>query len=390
MSDMPVVRRAVSAISVTGGGDRGAAIGDAAWFFARIVLVQNWRSLAGTVVACGIAGVIATFQWAVFVSFFNAGSAAARAIGGDYWVSAAGVECFDFPDAIDEDYAGIVAREMPGARVRRVIFGFAPWRSPLGRRGNVALVGVDDLDVPPTGFVADRSDLARLDLADAPADRSAQASIGDVTLDFAATRDDVATFLGVPYMFVRLETARQVLRADPSAVSYLAITVPPGSAVPDLDALARHFPEIAIRPATAFQFSSAYYWEAKTGAGLAILLASALAGVLMVLLLVNGIMRFVQQHHGDLISVVGHGAGLREIVAVIAIVTAAIILVYLAVSAIATPLMIAALRGLLPWARFHVADLAVPLAGGIAAFAAAMLWVRRNIAQYSPDAIFRS
>lgn len=362
----------------------------AAWLFARSVLVQGWRPFAVTVASCTIAGIIATFQWAVFVSFFQTGSAAIRAIDADYWVSAAGVQCFDFPDSIDEDYAAIVARALPGARVRRVIFGFVPWRSPLGRRANVALIGIDDLAVPPTGFVADTSDLARLDLSGAQATRPPQASIGDVTVDFAGTRDDIATFLGAPYIFTRIETARQILRADPTAVSYLAIDMPLGASAADLGAIARQFPEISVWPAGAFGYSSAYYWEAKTGAGLAILLASALAGILMVFLLVNGMMRFIQQHRGDLLSLVGHGAGGGEILAIVAFVTGAIILIYLCISTIATPVMIAMLHGLLPWAHFHLADLLVPIIGGLAAFIAAMVWARREIVHYRPEAIFRS
>ena len=79
--------------------------------------------------------------------------------------SRVGSEGFDFPNNFDEDYAAMLARDVPGARFRRVLFAFAPWRSPTGRRGNVVLVGIDGSDLSETGFAADRSDLARLDIA---------------------------------------------------------------------------------------------------------------------------------------------------------------------------------------------------------------------------------
>ena len=363
---------------------------DLAWYFARRVLTRDWRSLLVTLIACAIAAIIATFQYSVYASFLAAGSAAPRAIGPQIWVSAAGVECFDFPDVIGEDYSAAIQGMFPGARVRRVAFGFVPWRSPDGRRSNVALVGVDDLDIPPSGFVTDRSDLARLDLDGAAADHSVRASIGDQSLDFAGARDDLATFLGVPYVFVRFTTARRILRMDSTTVAHLAVDLSGGQSDSGLEFLARRFPELAVRTAAQFERSSARYWERKTGAGLAVLLAATLAIVLMVFLLANGVMRFIQHYQRDFLSLVGHGASPGEIGLIVAIVAAAIIAVSVAMSALIAPLLTMLLHGLLPWVGFRVADMLVPAAGALLAFGTALIWARRSLAGYGPEAVFRS
>lgn len=383
---------ASATISVSPTVDPGNRYGriDLAWYFARRVLTRDWRSLMVTLIACAIAAIIATFQYSVYASFLAAGSAAPRAIGPQIWVSAAGVECFDFPNAIGEDYSAAIQGMYPGARVRRVTFGFVPWRSPDGRRANVALVGVDDLDIPPSGFVTDRSDLSRLDLDRAAADHSVRASIGDQTLDFAGARDDLATFLGVPYVLVRFTTARQILRMDPTTVAYLAVDLPGEQTGSGLESFAQRFPELAVRTAAQFEGSSARYWERKTGAGLAVLLAATLAIVLMVFLLANGVMRLIQHYQRDFLSLVGHGASPGEIGLIVAFVAAAIIVASFAISAFIAPLLTILLHGLLPWVRFRPADLLVPAAGALLAFGTALIWARRSLAGYGPEAVFRS
>lgn len=361
-----------------------------AWFCARRILLRDWRSLLVTLTACSIAGLIATFQYSVYVSFLAAGSAAPRAVGADLWLSPAGVECFDFPDTLNEDYAAAIHDLIPGARVRRIAFGFVPWRSPAGRRNNVALVGVDDLGVPPTSFLADRSDLSRLDLAGQLTDQSVRGSLADVTLDYAGARDDLASFLGVPYILVRFPVAREILRLDPATASYLAVDLPPGEPVPDFTAFAQRYPELTIRTSADFERSSAQYWERKTGAGLAILLAAVLATVLMVFLLANGVLRFIQQYQADFLSLVGHGAGPRDISSIISIVATAIIVSAVAISAVAAPVMATLLGGLLPWVEFRASDLIVPAFGGVLALAAARFSAARSLTSLGPEAVFRT
>lgn len=360
--------------------------------FIRTVLVRDGAFLAVTLFSCAVAAVVATFQYSVYTSFVRASAVVPRVLGGDFWVTAASVECFDFPDPVSEDYAAALARYVPDATFRRVVFGFATWRSPTGRRGNVAVVGVDGTGLPDAGFAADRSDLARLDLSGGDGDTYRQGSIADTTLHLARTVDTMPTFLGAPYIIVPFERGRELLRMDPTSTSFLI-----GSFVGQPRELARaqqeassRFPEVTLLAARDFQASSSRYWQNKTGAGMAILLAALLAGLLMAILLANGVLRFIQRYHQDFVSLLGHGADQRDITWIVAGIATLIAAVTMLAALVVTPVMIIAFRGLLPWATFNLFDALVPLAAVALSLVVALFAARRSISAFGPEAVFRS
>ena len=366
-----------------------------AFLFVRTVVVRESRFLATTMISCTVAATVATFQFSVYNSFRQASAVIPRAIEADYWVRARSVASFDFPTPFSEDYTATLAGYFPGGSTRRVAFGFVPWRSPTGRRGNVALVGIDDLGTSPNGFVANRSDLDRLDLSDLGDDANV-ATIGGETLVLERVVDDLSTYLGAPYILADFTTARRLLAMDPTSVAFLAGDV--GDAgdrdVAGLDrasqAIEARFPDIALSPADEFAESSADYWLNKTGAGLAIGLAALLATLLMVILLVNGVLRFIQRYFHALVSLLGHGASRRDVGFIVAGIALVITVVTLLGALVVTPLLVLAFRPLLPWVAFTAGDLAAPLTGTAAALAATLLSVRGSLAAFAPDAVFRT
>lgn len=371
------------------------------------VLLHGRRFVLFIVAVCAIAATVACFQTAVFQSFLRAGAVAPTAVGGDVWIVARGVQCFDFPTAFGRDYQGVVARYLPGARFRRVAFGFTEWRSPSGVRANVAVIGTDDGFVSPTGFVADQSDRTRLDLVDAShgaridtqsdglgeqAERP-EASIGNISLRLDPLVDNLATFLGAPYVRTDFDVARQALGMPADQTSFLVVDLPHGLPA-NFDAIrhaaARDFPEIELMSSDAFRQSSSAYWQAKTGAGTAILLAAVLAALLMNVLLVSAIGRFVQRYDQDLLSLLGHGADQRDIATIIGGVVTFIALIALALALLAGPLVTTALRPLLPWVEFRLSDMAMPVAASGVGLVVALLLSRRAVGAYGPQAVFRS
>jgi hypothetical protein len=363
--------------------------------FVRAVMVRDWRFFAMTVVSCSVAATVATFQYAVYNSFRAASAVIPRVVEADFWVAAASVECFDFPTPFGEDYAGVLGRELPMVSTRRVVFGFVPWNSPSGRRGNVALVGIEGWQVAgaplsPLGFVANRSDLWRLDLSEGA---RRDASIGGETLTLEGTVGSLATYVGAPYVIADFETARRILRMEPSSVAFLAGTF--GTSAPNdfaavTRSIAARHPDIALFSRADFARSSADYWQNKTGAGLAIGLAAILAALLMVILLANGVLRFVQRYYNDLISLLGHGAARGEIAAIVGAVAVAITLVSLVGALVLAPTLTLIFKPLLPWVGFALADLAAPLVAALAALVIALLSARRAILGFAPDAVFRT
>lgn len=364
-------------------------------FFVRMALVREGAFLSVTLAACAVAAAVATFQFAVFASFMRTGAVMPRSIGADFWVTGSTVECFDFPDPIAEDYDAALIRYLPPASFRRVVFGFVPWRSPDGRRGNVAVVGVDGDDLPADGFAVDRSDLDRLDLTDGAGQPAlqAEATLGGRTLRMARVRDDMATFLGAPYVRVPLETGRELLRMDPGSVSFLAGNFRSGEASEVSQAerqATRAFPDIALISDARFAASSANYWLRKTGAGMAILLAAVLAAILMTILLVNGIARFMQRFEQDLLSLLGHGASDREISIIVTLVAGAIGVGTAAIVLTLAPLSIWLSRPFLPWVEFRWVDMVAPMLVVLVAVTIAILSARRAISTFDPAAVFRN
>lgn len=350
---------------------------------------RDLRPLVSGIVASGIAATVATFQIAVFTSFLAAGAAAPRYLAADAWISAAGIDCFDFPILIDEDYDGAIRAELPGVVVRRVAFGFAPWISPTGNRGNIALIGVDRASLHPRGFTVDQSDTSRLHLAKA----GDEASIGDVTATYIGPTDGLATFLGAPYAVTVFEQGREVLGYPAGMTAFLALNFPDGMPADLADRLARvegRFPELAARPADRFLSDSSAYWQAKTGAGAAILLAAVLASILMAILLLNGIGRFVQRRTSDFISMIGHGASDSQMAAVLVGVAALLITGALAMAAVLVPAMQLIVHPILPWVAFKPVDAGFALVVGVICFGLAIVSARRELERFPPDVMFRS
>jgi hypothetical protein len=397
----PQQRRSVTA----GWAARAAAVPIAnalAAFFVVTVLRRDWRFLAVTVFSCSVATTVATFQYAVFNSFSRASAVIPRTIDADYWVSAATVESFDFPTPFPEDHAAALARIFPDGRTTRVAFGFIPWRSPTGRRGNVALVGIEGLmngDQPldRQGFIANRNDLRRLDLPEPLVDgapgTAVDATVGAQTLHFAGTVDTLSTYLGAPYVLADFETARDILGLGPTDVSFIAGHSglrDAASVTQAIASLGPRDPEIRVRTSTDFAMASANYWLRKTGAGLAIGLAAILASLLTIILLSNGVLRFIQRYYADLISLLGHGATRADIRSIVAGIAVVVALATFTAALLITPVMVRLFQPLLPWVHFALSDLAAPAAAMVLALISAMVSASGSLARFAPDAVFRT
>lgn len=363
--------------------------GSAAWLVFAAIVRRDIGPLAFSLIACGIAATVATFQFAIYTSFVAASAAAPRYLAADAWISDRGVACFDFPSPLPEGYAGALAALLPGARFDRVVTGFTSYVSPSGQRGNVAVIGTDGSGLATREFRADRSEQARLGLST----MAREASIGGLTVQAVASTDRLATYLGAPYAVMRYESAQSLLGLPAETGSYLAVHFPDGPPADLAARLARieaRFPEITARSGRAFADDSADYWQAKTGAGAAILLAAILASLLMALLLVNGIGRFVQRRQADLVSMVGHGAAPRQLAALLVLIGLLLVGTSLAQALLAVPLLDVATDAWLPWVAFKPVDALFAVLVAMAALLVAVVSAISALARFPADAIFRS
>jgi putative ABC transport system permease protein len=353
------------------------------------ILKRDTTAFAFTLAACAIAGIVAAFQFAVFTSFLQAGSAPVRFIGADLWVTDRGVACFDMATPTSENFARQLRAEFPDARMRRVVVGFTPWVSPDGDRSNVMLVGIDDSGLSPRGFAVDRSEQRRLGLTKA----GQQASIGRTTVSFAGPAEGLATFLGAPYAIIPLETAREILGYGPEQVAFIAINL--GVARSDavetrIARLQARNPEVSILTGAQFAASSSAYWQEKTGAGAAILLAAVLASGLMILLLLNGVGRFVQRRQSDFVSLVGHGASPGQLARILGGVAGMLVAGSLLMTLAICPVLDLISDPWLPWVNFTARNAAVAFALSLVCFGAALVAALVELKRFPAHVVFRS
>lgn len=353
------------------------------------IVKRDTTAFAFTLAACAIAGIVAAFQFAVFTSFLAAGAAPVRYISADLWVTDRGVACFDMATPTSENFARQLFREFPDAKLRRVVVGFTPWVSPDGSRSNVMLIGIDDSGLSSRAIMVDRSEQYRLGLTRV----GQQASVGQTTVIYSGPTDGLATFLGAPYAIARLETARGILGYGPERVAYIAVNIgamEPADVARRVARLQARNPEVSIRTSAEFAGSSSAYWQEKTGAGAAILLAAVLASGLMILLLLNGVGRFVQRRQSDFISLIGHGASPRQLAAILGGVAGMLVAGSLLLTLAICPVLDLVTQSLLPWVHFTFVNAGVALLLSLLCFGAALLAALVELRRFPAHVVFRS
>ena len=110
----------------------------------------------------------------------------------------------------------------------------------------------------------------------------------------------------------------------------------------------------------------------------------------MVILLVNGVLRFIQRYFHDLVSLLGHGASQRDVGFIVTGIALTIAAATLLAALVVTPLLVLGFQPMLPWVVFSASDLVAPLTGTAAALVMALLSARGSLAAFAPDAVFRT
>lgn len=349
--------------------------------YVRAVLARDPLSVLYTVVGCALAAAVAIFQFTVFSSFIAAAAVGPHVLGGDVWVSAHGVHAFEFSSPIDDGFGEELLRYFPGAQVRRVAFAFVPWISPDGGHSSLALIGADHLSIPPSTVDIDRHDSAILEVPDT----GGAAQVGAASMDVRYGHADLTTFLGAPYGLSNFEQARLIMGFPPNSASFLVFDLPSHYPADNLDHeinLARNrFPDLSISTSNSFAFNSAWYWVEKTGAGIAIMLGAALASLLMLIVLSNGISRLVQRRRSDLLSLRGAGATNEMLIAILALSGLALTGCAVFIALLIVPMLNLILNSLIPWVRItpvvFAFALGMTLLSGITGFLSSLNEVRR-------------
>src|SRR5258707_3998959 len=242
-----------------------------------------------TVLGVSFAVFLMVFQGSLLIGFLRAASRLIDASDSDIWMTARGVQAFEFGTPI-EGRVREMAAGVPGVlETSRVCMAFAVYRTPNGKQQVVALVGADRnvgkrFPVPnapgsaegmsPDAVLYDVSDRDLIQVTAMPAEVEVNRHRASIERQI----EGYGAFLGVPFLFPSYRNASRYMGFGPEDAMYILLRVGNGYPVSDVQRnLRQRVPEVDVLTESEFAHKSRMYWTMKTGAGGAILTAAVLA-----------------------------------------------------------------------------------------------------------------
>jgi putative ABC transport system permease protein len=251
-----------------------------------------------TVLGVSFAAFLMIFQGSLLVGFLQASSRLIDASGFDLWITARGVQAFEFGANIDGRMQELAAGVPGVVESSRVCMAFAVYRKPNGKQQVVALVGADSnigRRFPTPGssktgegsslnaVLYDKSDRAMIEATSLPA----AVEINRRRATIERQIEGFGGFLGVPSLFTSYQDAARYIGFGSEDAMYVLLRVGPGYSVADVQQnLRQRLPEVDVLTGEEFAHKSRMYWMIKTGAGGAIVTAAVL-GFLIGLVIVS-------------------------------------------------------------------------------------------------------
>src|SRR5439155_929342 len=261
-------------------------------------IVHDRARFSVTVLGVSFAVFLMVFQGSLLAGFLRAASRLIDASDSDIWITARGVQAFEFGTPI-ESRVREMAAGVPGVlETNRVCMAFAVYRTPNGTQQVVALVGADPNvgkrfpvpDAPgsgenmsPDAVIYDVSDRDLIQVTAMPAEVEVNRHRARIERQI----NGYGAFLGVPFLFTSYRNASRYMGAGPEEAMFVLLRVDKGYSTSDVQqSLRQRFPEVDVLTRDEFARKSRTYWTMKTGAGGAILTAAVL-GFLIGLVVVS-------------------------------------------------------------------------------------------------------
>ena len=253
-------------------------------------IIHDRTRFSVTVLGVCFAVFLMIFQGSLLAGFLRAASRLIDASDSDIWITARGVQAFEF-GTILESRVREMAAGVPGVvETGRVCMAFAVYRTPNGTQQVVALVGADPnvgkrFPVPnvpesvagetsPEAVLYDVSDRKQMEVSSLPAEVEINRHRASIEREI----EGYGAFLGVPFLFTSYRNATRYMGFGPDDAMYILLRVGNGYPVSDVQQdLRQRLPEVDVLTQSEFAHNSRMYWTMKTGAGGAILTAAVLA-----------------------------------------------------------------------------------------------------------------
>jgi putative ABC transport system permease protein len=256
-------------------------------------LVHDRARLAAALAGVAFAGLLATVQSALYAGFLYTTSSIITRMGGDVWVTAAGVHVLDNVEPLSAGSRAVVEEHACVARVRPLVLAFSWVRTSHGSRENVRVVGTElrepfvpwemarglptNLD-EPMRVAVDELDLKRLGLDGDPIGQ--RLAIHNERAYVAAVTRKARSFTLLPFIFARVDIARRFTSLSDGQVSAWVVDLRDPRCTADVvQAIERH-PELRARSMNELRGETQRFWIESSGAG-AILGFSAIMGLIV-------------------------------------------------------------------------------------------------------------
>jgi putative ABC transport system permease protein len=261
-------------------------------------ILHDRARFSATVLGVSFAAFLMLFQGSLLIGFLQAASRFIDASNFDIWITARGVQAFEFGAPLRAELRDLAAGVPGVVETGRACMAFAVYRKPNGKQQVVALVGADpnigkNFPIPasveprnqltPESVVYDSSDRAVLETVSLPA----QIEINGRRANMDHEIRGFGGFLGVPTLFTSYKRAAQLLGYGPQSSMFILARAGKQYPVRDVqENLKQRLPEVDVLSRGEFARKSRWYWLVKTGAGSAILTA-AILGFLIGLVVVS-------------------------------------------------------------------------------------------------------
>lgn len=301
------------------------------------------------------------FQGSLLIGFLRAAAEIVDAADSDIWITARGVNCFDFSATLDGRFREI-AKGVPGVvSVSRVSVEFASYRMPGGQHQTVVLVGADPNVGPrfplpylpdsqkaldPDAIMVDETNLDTLGVGALPM----AIELNGRRAHIAGEVTGFASFLGSPYIFASYEDASKYSNLGPEEAVYLLVRVAEHYDVAAVkQELAARLPEVDIWTQDEFAHRSKFYWITQTGAGAAILTAAILAFLIGLVVVSQTIYATTMEHLDEFATLKALGATKQFVIKVVLVQSLACCIAGCALGLLATGPMVMFARHAVAW-----------------------------------------
>jgi putative ABC transport system permease protein len=262
-------------------------------------ITRDHVRLAIAVVGVGFAVLLMTLQMGLLIGFATTSSSLIDRSSADLWIAPRGAKDVDQAGQIPERQKFLAIGTEGVSSVESLIVRFAFWKRPDGATETVIVVGIDPSAgaLQPWNFVEGTAETLRLPdgivVDELYSEKLGVTHIGQ-TVEIMGRRarvvgltSGIRTFTQSPYIFMSLDTARDLSGVPDEWTTYFLVRTKPGASLTGVrTALQLALPSTDVWTSSTFSWQTRAYWLVTTGAGAALLLAAVL-GLVVGLVIVS-------------------------------------------------------------------------------------------------------